>query len=98
MPNVSTYIRTKDLSKYLTIHEKGEWAEFIHNALEYKDMINGTVLSGILTEPVPKKTPKKVIGTANPVMSPAVNSPIKPKIIKTAKDVPFETFFKKGKK
>lgn len=33
MPNVSTYIRREDLSKYLAIHEKGGWSEFIHNAL-----------------------------------------------------------------
>lgn len=34
MPNVSTYVRTEDLSKYLEIaKEKGAWTEFIHNAL-----------------------------------------------------------------
>lgn len=38
MPNVSTYIRSDDLAKYLLIaKEKGAWSEFIHNALDVLD-------------------------------------------------------------
>lgn len=45
MPNVSTYVRTEDLSKYLDIaKEKGAWTEFIHNALADGSFDNSVVV------------------------------------------------------
>jgi hypothetical protein len=39
MPSVQTYIKEEDYQKYLSIKERGtgEWAEFIHNALNVAD-------------------------------------------------------------
>lgn len=39
MPNVSTYVRTDQLSKYLSISSqgKGAWSEFVSNALDNMD-------------------------------------------------------------
>ena len=33
MPQIPTYIRQVDWDKYIAIHSKGGWPEFIHNAL-----------------------------------------------------------------
>lgn len=75
MPNVSTYIRTEDLSKYLAIHDKGEWAEFIHNALnpEYisqRDMPGFD--HGVPTKPI--KTPKEVVNAIPAIMGTSTQS------------------------
>lgn len=74
MPNVSTYIRTQDLSKYLAIaKDKGAWTEFVHSALNQDGAIiyNGDgnwqpisdeKVEELLVKPI--KTPKDVPMTA----------------------------------
>jgi len=51
MPNVSTYIKSADLAKYLAIQSqgKGAWTEFVHKAL------NGTVARQSASEPTTKE-------------------------------------------
>jgi hypothetical protein len=61
MPNVSTYIRTEDLGKYLEIaKDKGAWTEFIHNALNPSfQVLNKSISEAKLAKSTDHKPPKK---------------------------------------
>lgn len=84
MPTLPIYIRVDDLEKWKALTNK---SEFIHNALNKK----GNALDAYKEA---GGDPEFVISSKKDLES---QFDTKPKIIKTAKDVPFETFFKKGK-
>lgn len=66
MPNVSTYVRTEDYDKYLSIQTKGDgaWTEFIHQSLN-PTMAATTVR--LLEEDFPA-TYKPCVHNADPMM------------------------------